>query len=392
MRRLVSLILLAFAVVALSLAAQLNPGQVAIFFNPYRIDLSLNLAMAGVFTGFLLFYGVVRAVYGAIRLPERVREFKLSRRREGAHNALRASVLALTEGRYSRVEHLAREAQVNAPDAQPSGLLAALAAHRLRQYDRRDRWLDPLRAEEGEVGLAANLMAAECLLEQGDLVGAQSAIESVLKGNRRNLRAQQVAYRVFKATGEWESLLRVTRLLLNRNAVDDPALDDTIALAYRQLIARRAQSIQQLWVLWRNATPRELGMQEVIKVFAQGFSRAGAPTHAKSLIEDALARDWNGELVRLYAELFYSQPLSAVRQVQTWATAQPDDPHILNALGLLHAASENWSDSAQAYERLFAIQPSAPVAAQLARVYNRLGEAERESHFRTQCISLVLNV
>lgn len=392
MRNLVLLILMACAVVGLSLAARVNPGQVAVFFSPYRVDVSLNFAIFAIFAGFLLFYGVVRAIYGAIGLPERVRNFKLSRRREGAHNALRASVLALTEGRYSRVEHLATEAQVYEPDAAPSALVAAMAAHRLRQYDRRDRWLSALRDEPGETGLAARLLEAECLLEQGRHEDALQAIEPLLRNNRRNLRAQQVAYRIYKACGSWDELLRVSRLLLNRNMVEDPEFDKTVSEAYRILISRRAHAVQQIWQLWRNATPRELGNLDVIKAFAQGFSRAGAPTHARSLLEDALQREWSGELVRLYAELFYSQPISAIKALEPWLDTQPDSPELRGALGLLNAAIENWEAAALHYERLFAIQPGATTAAHLARVYHRMGDSERESHYRTTCVALLLNV
>lgn len=392
MRNLVLLILMACVVVALSLAARVNPGQVAVFFSPYRIDLSLNLAIFLLLAGFLLFYGLIRAIYGAIGLPERVRNFKLGRRREGAHNALRASVLALTEGRYSRVEHLATEAQVHEPDALPTALLAAMAAHRLRQYERRDRWLSDLRDEGGEVALAARLLEAECLLEQGRHEDALHAIESVLGNNRRNLRAQQVAWRIFKVCGRWDELLRTTRLLANRNVLDDAEFEQTVSEAYRVLISRRAQAVQQIWQLWRNATPRELGLPEVIKAFAQGFSRAGAPTHAKSLLEDALQREWRGELVTLYAELFYSQPVSAVKVLESWLEGREDSAELQGALGLLYAAMENWEAAARHYERLFAIRPSAPTAAQLARVYHRMGDEKRESEYRTACVSLLLNV
>ncbi len=392
MRNLAFLILMATAVVALSLAARVNPGQVAIFFSPYRIDLSLNLAIFLLLAGFLLFYGLIRAIYGAIGLPERVRNFKLGRRREGAHNALRASVLALTEGRYSRVEHLANEAQVHEPDAVPTALLAALAAHRLRQYDRRDRWLSDLRDEGGETGLAARLLEAECLLEQGKPEEALQSIETVLGSNRRNLRAQQVAWRIFRACGKWDELLKTTRLLANRNVLDDGEFEQTVSEAYRMLISRRAQVVQHIWQLWRNATPRELGLPEVTKSFATGFSRAGAPTHAKALLEDALQREWRGELVTLYAELFYSQPVSAVKTMESWLPGREDSVELLGALGLLNAAMENWDAAAQYYERLFAIRPSSATAAQLARVYHRKGDEAKESEYRTACVSLLLNV
>ncbi len=392
MRRLITLILLAFFAVALSLTAKVNTGQVAVFFSPYRIDLSLNLVIAGLFVGFLLFYGIVRAVYVAIGLPERVREFKLTRRREGAHNALRASVMALTEGRLTRVEHLATEAQVFPADGLPAALLAAMAAHRLKQYERRDKWLQELSKEEGEVGLAANLMAAEFLEEQGRFEDAEVAIKKVLAGNRRNLRAQQVALKVFKASGYWEGVLKVSRLLTNRGTGTEVDLDQIVAEAYRNLIARRSQVIQQIWQLWRNATPRELGLLDVTRAFVYGFSRIGAPSHARALIENYLKNQWNGELVQLFAEIFYSQPLSTIKTVEEWKIQHPDDPHVLRALGLLHGAIENWSESAASYERLFAIQPSPEIAAQLARVYSRSEDAEREAHYRTTCVALLLKV
>lgn len=392
MRNLVLLILMAGVVVALSLAARVNPGQVAIFFSPYRIDISLNFAIFAVLTAFLLFYGLIRAIYGAIGLPERVRNFKLGRRREGAHNALRAAVLALTEGRFSRVEHLAVEAQVYEADAVPSALVAAQAAHRLRQYDRRDRWLAPLRGLSGEIGLAARLLEAECLLEQGLHERALESIEPLLKNNRRNLRAQQLAFGIYRACGRWDDLLRTARLLFNRNVVEDAEFENAVIECYRILIDRRTQAVQQIWMLWRNATPRELGIREVTMSFARGFSRAGAPTHARSLLEDALNRQWHGDLVTLYAELFYSQPVSAIKALEPLLSGHSDSPELQGALGLLHAAVENWSQSASHYENLFQMKPTAQTAAQLARVYNRCGMEERESHYRTACVALLLNV
>jgi HemY protein len=393
MRNLIVLVLLTALAVGLSLTANVNPGQVAIFFNPYRIDLSLNLAILLILFGFLLFYGLLRAVNVAIKLPDRVREFKKNRQRESAHYALCSSVIDFHEGRLSRVEKWAAQAQNHELDGHAAAFIAASAAHQLLQYDRRDKWLDLLFKNQGATIRAAQILAAQCFEQQGDYAKAQQMIELVLKGNRRNLRAQQLSIKIHRSLGNWSEVLRTSRLLINRvPSPEGTTWDALITEVYQNLIARGSQSVATLWQLWRQATPKELGVLEVLRNFAVGFARAGAPIYARNLIEEALEKEWRDELVQLFAEIFYAQPASAIPTLLKWQNQQPQALSVYRALALLSAASQDWVAAAKYFEYIMSASPSAHVAASLVQAYEQQGLNEKAFYYQQRCVSLLLNV
>lgn len=66
-----------FAVaVGVSLGARYNEGYVLLVVPPYRVELSLNMAILLVFGAFLLFHGLLRALSLALSLPRRARRYR----------------------------------------------------------------------------------------------------------------------------------------------------------------------------------------------------------------------------------------------------------------------------------------------------------------------------
>jgi HemY protein len=59
--------------VAVSLAARYNDGYLLLVLPPYRVELSLNLAILLCLGAFLLFHGLLRALALALSLPRRAR-------------------------------------------------------------------------------------------------------------------------------------------------------------------------------------------------------------------------------------------------------------------------------------------------------------------------------
>lgn len=393
MRNLIVLVLLTALAVGLSLTANVNSGQVAIFFNPYRIDLSLNLVILLILFGFLLFYGVLRAVNVAIKLPDRVREFKQNRQRESAHQALYSSVIDFHEGRLSRVEKWAIQAQGHNLYGQAAAFIAISAAHQLTQFERRDKWLNLLLQTQGETLRAAQILAAQCFQYQGEYEKAKQMIEQVLKSNRRNLRAQQLSIQIHRSLGHWQEVLRISRLLINRAPSPEGTTWDTLIVeVYQNLIARSSQSAATLWQLWRQATPRELAVLEVLRNFAIGFARAGAPVYARTLIEKALENHWQDDLVQLFAEISYAQPTTVISTLLKWHDQYPDALSIYRALALLSTAAEDWVAAAKYFEYIMNASPSPHVAASLVRVYEQQGFNEKAIYYQQRCVSLLLNV
>src|SRR3989442_10628559 len=136
--------------VALVILGRVGAGYVMFVSPPYRVELSLLLFVVASLAGFLLLYAAMRLLGHAVSLPTYVRAYRSHRRRERAHAALAAALQAYYEGRYARAEKEAAAAFEAGPTPGLAALLAARAAHQMRDFERRDPWLE--RAQEAGEG------------------------------------------------------------------------------------------------------------------------------------------------------------------------------------------------------------------------------------------------
>ena len=107
MRVLLWLLALAALAVGLTVASRYSSGYVLIVLPPYRAELSVNLLVLIVLAGYAVFYLATRFVTNALRIPEQVRAFQESRRRERGRRALNEAIGALFVGRFARAERSA---------------------------------------------------------------------------------------------------------------------------------------------------------------------------------------------------------------------------------------------------------------------------------------------
>ena len=105
-------------------------------------------------------YFLLRVVWHAVRLPSHVRAFRERRRDEKGRAAALGAIQALFEGQFVRAEKLASGAAGLGATPGLASLLAARAAQRLRQFGRRDQWLERAKEGDGEWRLA-RLMTAD---------------------------------------------------------------------------------------------------------------------------------------------------------------------------------------------------------------------------------------
>src|ERR1700712_2512141 len=166
------------AAVGLALTLSADPGNVVVFYPPYRIDLSLNLFLLIEIGAFVVAYVLIRVANRTVQMPQRVALYRQRQSEKRASRALRAALQAHFEGRYGHAEREAEEAQELPETAGLAALVAARSAHRMREYGRRDDWL---RRAEADPGLrAAKLMTeAECLVDAREGTRALGVVDQL---------------------------------------------------------------------------------------------------------------------------------------------------------------------------------------------------------------------
>src|SRR6185369_17275157 len=155
--------------------ARFNPGNVVLFYPPYRVDLSLNFFVLLEVLLFVLLYFLVRAFAATTSMPQRVAEYRQRKRERDGNKGLRDALKALFEGRFGQAEKAALRAAELPDNAGVAALIGARAAHRMRQNARRDQWLNRI-ADDNSMKTARLMTSTELLVDDHQ---PEAALEAV---------------------------------------------------------------------------------------------------------------------------------------------------------------------------------------------------------------------
>jgi HemY protein len=390
MRALFWLVAVFAAAVALALAGRLGEGYVLFVYPPWRVELSMLLFVLAALAAFGVGYFAFRMVGHALALPEQVRAFRERRRRAQAQSALVAALQLHFEGRYARAEKeaaLAWEAGV-APGI--AALIAARAAHQMRELERSRQWLERAEAAGEALHTARLLTQAELALEERDFAGARDALRELRGTGPRHIAAVRMQLRAERGAQNWEEVLRLAALLGKRGALAPAIAEEYRVQAQIELLARAGGDRAALEARLRRMPGEELAHPRVAAAGARRAGALGNAALARELIERSLAREWNGALAELYGELPKLEPArvqeearARIERAERWLREHPQDAQLLATLGRLCVAAELWGKAQNYLEASLSFGASRAAALELARLAEREGRAaEAAKHFR----------
>jgi HemY protein len=382
MKGLLWLFVLAALAVALSLAVRGSGGYALFVLPSWRVEISLNFLVLLVTAGFALGYFLVRAVWHILRLPSHVRAFRRRRRAEAGHAATLGAIQSLFEGRFVRVEKLASKAIDLGAAPGLAGLLAARAAQRLRDFERRDQWLERSKQADGEWRVAQAMTKAEFLLDERRFDEARSVLRELHAHGPRHVAALFLMLRAEQGMSNWEEVLRTANALEKHRAMPAEALVSVRTAAYVALLTSRPdrESLSRQW----ESTPRSERIRpRIAAAAARAFMQLGDCRRAHRTIEDALERNWDGTLALLYGECADKDALERLERAEEWLKDRPAEPELLLTLGRLCVQRELWGKAQSYLEASLATRPTQAAHIALAKLYEQLGRpAEAARQFR----------
>jgi HemY protein len=390
MRWLFWLIAVFAAAVAFAITGRLGEGYVVLVYPPWRVEISLLLAVLALAAAFGAAYFSVRLISHTLALPAQVRAFRERRKQEHAQNALASALQCYFEGRFARAEKEAGLAWAAGAAPGIAALIAARAAHQMRELERRDQWLQ--RAEgAGESLRAARLLTqAELALEERDFIGARDALRSMHGSGPRHIATARMQLRAERGAQNWEEVLRLASLLAKRGGLPPAIAEEHRAQAHIELLARASGDRGSLEARLRRIPPSDLAQPRVAAAAASYAAAIGEAALARELIERGLGAEWNAALVALYAEIERLDALqrrdeagTRIERAERWLREHAEDAQLLATLGRLCVAAELWGKAQNYLEASISFGASREAHLELARLAEREGRvAEAQKHFR----------
>ena len=387
MKTLLWIVGITVAAVALTLAARFNGGYVLLMLPPYRVELSLNFLVVLLVVGFIAGYAVVRFVIVTLRLPDQVREYRLARRKEAARSTLIEALHEYFAGRYSRAEKAAAAALETGEHPDLAAVLAGRAAHELRAYERRDAYL--ARAASAATGdeVVRIVTQADLLLDERRYPEALSLLKQLPRKHtaalRLELKAQQQAR-------NWEQAAALSEELRKRNVFDAAQAAQVRRYALAENLKRKALDAGALEEAWGKVPSSDRTDRRVAAAAAQCFIALGGCDRAHRIIEEALEAGWDSELVALYAECEGGDIVKRIERAEAWLTRHSGDAALLLTLGRLCADRGLWGKAQSYLEASLAIEQTYSAYLALARLQERLGNADTARRHYRESLDLLL--
>jgi len=366
MKFLVWVLLLFAAAVALAIAAG-HPGYVLLVYPPYRVELSFTLFMVALLGAFVLGHLLLRGVAHALQLPAYVRRFRAERAQRKGHDALLEALTAYFEGRYAAAEQAAQRAITLGEQPALNAVLAARAAHALREFGQRDAYLAlPSGRSPGEDTMRL-LAQAEFELEQHQPESALAALQALnASGIRKHVGAMTLELKAQQQAHNWDAVLELVGQLEQRNAIQPAKAQQLRQHAWLQKLRASAGDGKSLRGLWKQM-PGEL--RRTAKIAAEAariLMQAGECALARQVLTESLNAEWDSDLAALYGDC--REGGGQIDQAETWLATHHDDAGLLLALGKLCLHQELWGKAQSYLDASLSLQPSREAYTALAQL------------------------
>ncbi|MDD4962393.1 MAG: heme biosynthesis HemY N-terminal domain-containing protein [Gallionella sp.] len=369
MKYLFWILMLFAAAVAVTIASH-NPADVLILYPPYRISLSLMLFVGLLLMTFGLGYGLIRFIAMTLQLPVYVRNFRESRVRTKGRAMLDEALHAFFEGRYATAEKSAATA-IELGETDPLyPILAARAAHELREYAKRDAYLST--ADEHNV--MRLMAAAEFMLDQRQPQSALNVLQTLRdSGVKNHGGALKLELKAHQQARNWAGVLSLLEQLEKRVAIDPVTAEQLRQQAHLESIAQQSDMAGLTACL--KAMPVEFKLRsKIAAAAARSLIRLGGCALTPQLLAESLNRQWESELVTLYGECQSGDVLAQIEQAEQWLLQHKADAQLLLTLGKLCSYQQLWGKARTYLDASISIEPSSAAYTALAQLAERLGQ------------------
>ncbi len=375
------------AAVALALVLREHSGNVVIVAQPWRVELSLTLAVLLLVASFALLYFLLRVLSWVGERPERFRSWRSRRSVRRDQEALESGWINVLEGRFVNADKDFSRV-VNRTRSDKRKVLAALASasanHQLGEYAQRDQALalakqaagDDLRLRE-----AWAIVAAEMYLDQNRPQDALALLQPLQDASSRYLHATRLLLRAHRQLGNYDRVYELTRLLLRRGVLEK---DEARKLIEMSAAARlRSAGAQGFKAVWGDLKAEERTLPDVALAAAQVLAADGQHEEVSRILETAIAAEPEPRLLSAYSQCPPQLVSRRLAKAEEWLKKHPDNAPLLAAMGNLCLTGQLWGPGELYLKRSMALRSDMRIHALLGNLYDRLGRRdEAMKHWR----------
>lgn len=390
MRRVTVLVLLLVASVAAALWFEQQGGFVMVRLGELTLQTSLFVAVVILVVGFALLWlssGLLQRLW---QTPGALRARWSEHKSHKAQRELIDGLIELAEGRFARAERQLESTSAAAEQPVLHHLLAALAAQRQGNWQRRDDLLALADTAAPRARVAIGLVQAQLQVEAEQWEQALATLGWLREKAPKNDRVVDLLATALQAVDDDAALRELLPVLRAQSSLSAERLAAIEHRALQQAFAALgpdagSDALADIWKSLPKARQRDPALQAL---YARALIAADCPATAERELKRWLRSHWSSELVAVYGELETDPKERALEQLGKWLNERPEDPELLFAAGRQAMRCELWGQARDYLQAAAARDGRAQILRLLAELHEDLGETEKARHCYRRALGL----
>ncbi|MED5311549.1 MAG: heme biosynthesis HemY N-terminal domain-containing protein [Pseudomonadota bacterium] len=369
--------------VTLSVGFPSDPGYLLIAFGEYTFETSLFALLVLI----LFIYLCVRLLLLILGWVNPMRLVaagkKISQRRRARSNTLEG-LHYFARGNWQSALKLLRKGLKDKDASVVNYLAAAYAAFEMGE---KDEWKQLLELAEGAFPVSkstVNSLRAQLLYRSEQLEQCLAVLEQAKKTSLNDPTLMTLLKDVYFKLEEWSALESLLPTLeKNKVIVSDEAekirkrlLMVNLSRHYEKAVNGFDSEQAQLRKQWKKSPQLFQHDAEVVGYYSNLLLDLGDKEEAAKIIEHALEKCWNADLIRHYGAIDYDSHSRQLLLAEGWLKSRPVDAELQLTLARLCMRGRLWGKAREYYEASIKIKPTACALGELGRMLRQLGEIE----------------
>lgn len=378
MWRFIIFLIILIASVWLGLQIAKDPGLAFFSYRQWSIEMPLWFAAVSFIVILLFFYFILCLFTGIDGLFYRWKNWLRFRRIHKSYNKTNRGLLELLEGHWKNAEHylLSGVSQSDATLINYLGL--AKAAHEQGAYERRDSYLRKAHASAPNADIAVGLTQAQLQFNQGQFESALATLGHLRTVAPYHGFVLKLLERLYVHLGDWQSLLKLLPSLYKAGVVSREQLTMLEKKTYEELLKQpgsRSEGLDVLQALWKSIPSKLQKDPEVVCCYAKQLLRyPNTSVEIEALVNKALKKTWNADLVKLYGNLM-NDAKKQLTYAESLLKRYHNQPILLLTLGKLCVRCQLWGKARQYFEDSLNLEANAEAFSEYGKLLEQLDDS-----------------
>lgn len=377
MRRLIIFLIFLVASVWFGVTVLRHPGYLLLVYQPWMVQMPLWFALISLLIIFGLFYLLIDSIDRIHFFYYRLKNWMKLRREHKAYSNTQLGLTNLIEGRWRKSEKLLLAGVTQTTEPLINYLGAARAAHELKDFERRDDYIQKAYKIAPKEELAIGIVQSELEISQHQYEHAIATLNHLRQLSPRHPRVLFLLEKVYTRLADWRQLQSLLPDLRKAKIITSEQAATFEKNLYLEILRHSTySSLDALHQAWADLPKAMRNNPDIAYAYVQQLSKFNDTATMEEVIRKILKHSWHGGLVNVYSTLPFTNLNQQLVIMGGWLKSYGNHQELLLALGRVCVKVQLWGKAKDYFERCLEIEPNPEASYEYGALLEHLGDID----------------